>query len=87
MVEQGVHDFNDKIWFGVSVPAATPQAIVNKLNVDFNDILRGSDMKERFTALGLEVEGGSPEEFSNTINADIERLTQLVKTIKIEARP
>lgn len=87
MVEQGVHDFNDKIWFGVSVPGATPQAIVNKLNVDFNDILRGSDMKERFTALGLEVEGGSPEEFSNTINADIERLTQLVKTIKIEARP
>ena len=87
MAEQGVRDFNDKIWFGVSVPAATPNPIVQKLNRDFNHILQGSDIKERFTALGLEIEGGSPESFSDMINADIERLRQLVKAENIGVSP
>jgi len=87
MAEQGVRDFNDKIWFGVSVPAATPLSVVSKLNLDFNNILKGSEIKERFTALGLEIEGGSPEDFSAMINTDIERLRELVKTQNIGASP
>jgi tripartite-type tricarboxylate transporter receptor subunit TctC len=87
MVEQGLRDFNEKIWFGVSVPAATDRAIVSKLNRDFNDILQRSDIKERFTALGLEIDGGSPEYFSSVIDADIDRLSQLVKTTNIRTTP
>jgi tripartite-type tricarboxylate transporter receptor subunit TctC len=71
----------------VSVPAATPDSIVHKLNRDFNHILQASDIKERFTALGLEIDGGSPEDFSAMINADIERLRQLVKTENIRTSP
>ena len=87
MAEQGVRDFNDKIWFGVSVPAATPHSVLSKLNLDLNDILQRADTKERFTALGLESEGGSPEHFSAMIGADIERLSQLVKTANIRTTP
>jgi tripartite-type tricarboxylate transporter receptor subunit TctC len=87
MAEQGLRDFNEKIWFGMSVPAATDRAIVSKLNRDFNDILQRSDIKERFTALGLEIDGGSPEYFSSVIDADIDRLSQLVKTTNIRTTP
>ncbi|MEI8401418.1 MAG: tripartite tricarboxylate transporter substrate binding protein [Alcaligenaceae bacterium] len=83
MAEQGVRDFNDNIWFGMSVPAATPHSIISKLNFDFNDILQRTDTTERFTSLGLEIAGGSSEHFSNLINADIERLSQLVKAANI----
>jgi tripartite-type tricarboxylate transporter receptor subunit TctC len=69
------------------VPAATDRAIVSKLNRDFNDILQRSDIKERFTALGLEIDGGSPDYFSSVINADIERLSQLVKATNIRTTP
>jgi tripartite-type tricarboxylate transporter receptor subunit TctC len=69
------------------VPAATDRAIVSKLNRDFNDILQRSDIKERFTALGLEIDGGSPDYFSSVINADIERLSQLVKAANIRTTP
>jgi tripartite-type tricarboxylate transporter receptor subunit TctC len=84
MIEQGVRDFNDQIWFGASVPAATPTAIVTKLNQDLNDVLHMQDIKERFTALGLETEGGSSEKFTQLIQADIKRLRQLVKTANIK---
>ena len=84
MIEQGVRDFNDKIWFGASVPAATPPNIVIKLNHDLQDILQMQDIKERFIALGLETEGGSPEKFTQLIQADIKRLRQLVKTANIK---
>ncbi len=87
MAEQGMPDFNEKIWFGVSVPAATHHSIVSKLNLAFNDILQRPDIKERFTALGLEIDGGSPEYFSSVINADIERLSQLVKVTNIRTTP
>ena len=87
MAEQGVRDFNDKIWFGVSVPAATLPSIISKLNLDFNEILQRVDIKERFTALGLEIDGGSPEYFSSVIDADIERLSQLVETANIRTAP
>ena len=87
MAEQGVRDFNDKIWFGVSVPAATSRSIISKLNLDFNDILQRADIKERFTVLGLETDGGSPEYFSSVIDSDIERLSQLVKAVNIRTTP
>ncbi len=87
MAEQGVRDFNEKIWFGVSAPVATPHSIVNKLNLDFNEILKRTDIKQRFTALGLEIDGGSPEYFSSVINTDIERLSQLVKVTNIRTAP
>ena len=84
MIEQGVRDFNDKIWFGASAPAATPTTIVSKLNQDLNDVLHMQDIKERFTALGLETEGGGSEKFTQLIQADIKRLRQLVKTANIK---
>jgi tripartite-type tricarboxylate transporter receptor subunit TctC len=84
MIEQGVHDFNDKIWFGASVPAATPATIIIKLNHDLQDILQMQDIKERFIALGLETEGGSSEKFTQLIQADIKRLRQLAKTANIK---
>jgi hypothetical protein len=87
MAEQGVRDFNEKIWFGVSAPVATPQSIVNKLNLDFNELLQRADIKERFRTLGLEIDGGSPEYFSSVIEADIERLSQLVNIANIRTTP
>jgi tripartite-type tricarboxylate transporter receptor subunit TctC len=87
MAEQGVRDFDDTIWFGVSVPATTPPSIIHKLNVAFNTILRSPEIKERFINLGLEIEGGSPEKFSALINTEIERLSELVKSANIAISP
>lgn len=83
MAEQGVSGFDVMIWFGVSVPAGTPRAIVAKLNRDLQQALQSPEVKERFVALGIRPEGGSPERFTAVINEDIERWRTVVKAANV----
>ena len=78
-VEQGLKGFDVLIWFGVSVPARTPRPVVLKLNRDLQELLKLANVKERFAALGLDPQGGSPERFANIIREDIERWSKVVK--------
>ncbi len=83
MAEQGVTGFDVMIWFGVSVPAGTPRSVVLKLNRDLQQALQAPDVKERFAALGLEPEGGSPERFTALIKEDTERWRKVVKAANV----
>ena len=81
--EQGLEGFDVNIWFGVSAPAGTPRALVQRLNRDLNSTLTAVDVKERLATLGLEPHGGTPEEFGRVIRDDIERWTKVVKAASI----
>lgn len=81
--EQGVVGYDVNIWFGVSVPAATPRALVLRLNRDLQRAIAQPDVKERFATLGLEPQGSTPEEFGKVIREDIERWTRVVKAAKL----
>jgi tripartite-type tricarboxylate transporter receptor subunit TctC len=83
MAEQGVAGFDVMIWFGVSVPAATPRSIVLKLNRDLQQALQSPDVKQRFAELGLEPEGGSPERFTALVREDTERWRKVVKAANV----
>jgi tripartite-type tricarboxylate transporter receptor subunit TctC len=81
--EQGLKGFDVLIWFGVSVPARTPRTVVLKLNRDLQELLKLANVKERFAALGLDPQGGSPERFANIIREDIERWSKVVKEARV----
>lgn len=83
--EQGLKGFDVLIWFGVSVPARTPRPIVLKLNRDLQELLRLANVKERFAALGLDPQGGSPERFAAIIREDIERWSKVVKAAGVSS--
>ncbi|MFM1760009.1 MAG: hypothetical protein RLY75_1280, partial [Pseudomonadota bacterium] len=65
-------------WFGLVGPAKLPTRIVDRLNRDVNDILSQSDIKQRFADMGMEVVGGSPEQFSKYIRDDMAKWRSLV---------
>lgn len=71
MQEQDVPGFNMKIWFGISVPAATPDSIVNRLNQDMRVAVQNPQVKAQIEALGLQLEASSPQAFAQTIERDI----------------
>ena len=81
--EQGLAGYDVMIWFGASVPAKTPRAVVLKLNRELQQTLQAPDVKERFAALGLEPEGGGPERFTALIREDIERWRKVVKAANL----
>jgi tripartite-type tricarboxylate transporter receptor subunit TctC len=80
LAESGIKDAEAIVWFGMSAPAKTPQPIIDKLNAEANRILGLPDVKKRLDELGLEIQGGTPEQFSAFIKKETERLNKLIKT-------
>lgn len=77
--EAGVPGFEFTSWYGVIVPAATPPAIVARLNATLNRILEQADVKEQLTSQAMLVVGGTPEAFSAKIKAEMARWGKVVK--------
>lgn len=79
LAESGIKDAEAIVWFGMSAPAKTPRAIIDKLNAECNKILQMPDVRRRLDELGLEVQGGTPEQFAAFIRKEAERLNKLIK--------
>jgi tripartite-type tricarboxylate transporter receptor subunit TctC len=63
VAESGYPGFDVAAWYGIWAPAKTPAAIINKMNAEFNTILKMPDVRERFQGAGAKMMGGSVEEF------------------------
>jgi tripartite-type tricarboxylate transporter receptor subunit TctC len=79
LAESGIKDAEAIVWFGMAAPAKTPRPIVDKLNRESNRILGLPDVRKRLDELGLEVQGGTPEEFQRFISNEAERVKRLIK--------
>src|SRR5688500_15581664 len=72
-------------WNGVIAPAGTPPAITSMLNKEIARGLGAADVKERFTALGMEAIGGTSDEFAAFLRAETAKWAKLVRTANIKA--
>lgn len=79
VAESGVAGFDASAWYGVVVPARTPQPVVTKLHADIVQVLRQPDIRERMTSQGVDLVGSSPMEFSKFIQAEIQKWGRVVK--------
>ena len=64
----------------MSGPPKLPRAIVDKLNGQVNRILAMPDVKQRLDQLGLEVAGGTPEEFDAFVKKEAAKVSGLIKS-------
>jgi tripartite-type tricarboxylate transporter receptor subunit TctC len=60
-------------WHGVMVSPATPRGIVERVNRELNAVLENPDVRERFTSSGLQITGGSPEDFAAVLRRDYDK--------------
>jgi len=79
LAEQGINGADNLLWIGMVTTAKTPRAIVEKLNRELNRILQLPDVKQRFEQLGLDPEGGTPDQFEQFIKAQADTMRKLVK--------
>lgn len=82
MDQSGLKGFELLGWIGLMGPAGTPPAVITRLNGEVQKMFSG-DLKARLFDLGLDVAGGSPEEFGGFIRKDIEKYAKIVKAAKI----
>jgi len=71
-------------WNGVVAPAGTPRAIVETLATEIGRSLRAADVKDRFTASGMEAIGGTPEEFGAFLKAETAKWAKVIKAANIK---
>lgn len=72
-------------WYAVYAPARTPREIVTRLNTEINRILAQPELKERANALGIELQGGSPEQLAEHMQGEIARWSRLAGAANIKA--
>jgi tripartite-type tricarboxylate transporter receptor subunit TctC len=70
MIESGFPDFTVPAVFGVVAPAATPPAIVEKLNATINRELASPEMRQTLSNMGAERGVGSPQDFAAFLAAE-----------------
>jgi len=79
MTELGFAQVAASIWYGMLVPAGTPKALITKLNVEANKALAMPDVKERLAGAGIDVGGGSPEDYAKFIRDELAKWGPVVK--------
>ena len=79
LASQGLPSFHISAWFGMSAPAGTPDAIVQKLNTELLAVMAMPSVREKLQAQGMEVLGGTPAQFADYIRAETDRWGRIVR--------
>ena len=84
VAESGVPGYAFDVWYGMLFPSGTPRAMLAKANAEINRVLKAPALAQRFTAVGLEPAGSTPEEFAQMIRSEIVKWRKVVETAKIK---
>lgn len=84
IAEAGVPGIGGSQWVAVIAPSSTPRAIIDKLNADFNTVLKGVDIQEKLAAVGAEPLGSTPETVAWRIQKSIEDYKPVLAKLKLK---
>jgi tripartite-type tricarboxylate transporter receptor subunit TctC len=79
VAEAGVPGYENSTWSAIAAPARTPPAVLERLNREFNAILKMPEVVEKHEALASTVTGGSAEDFRAYLRSELAKFGKLVK--------
>jgi tripartite-type tricarboxylate transporter receptor subunit TctC len=79
LIESGVAGYEVNAWSGIIAPAGLPRPILDRLNKAINAAIVAPETKERFTQLGSEGGGGTPEDFAELIRVDSAKWADVIR--------
>jgi tripartite-type tricarboxylate transporter receptor subunit TctC len=78
--ESGLKGFDMTTWWGVMAPARTPQAVVERLNLEILKAIEAGDVKDRLRAMGSEPGAiRTPEQFTAFVDSERALYARLVR--------
>ena len=86
VAESGVPGYEVNVWFGMQLPGGTPKPLVERMNRDIVRVLKEPDIIKRFREQGVEVIASSPAAFSQLVQSEVVKWTQVIRdaNIKVE---
>jgi tripartite-type tricarboxylate transporter receptor subunit TctC len=85
LAEQGYAEAQVTPWFGIVVPKATPQAVVERIDKALEAALATDDVRQKLDTAGCEAQSAPLGKFGDMINADVALWAKVVKEAGITA--
>ena len=79
VAESGLKGYETLTWFGFVAPAKTPAVIVTRLNSEILRVLATPEVRNQFQIQGMEILGGTPEQFASYIRDEIAKWATVIK--------
>jgi tripartite-type tricarboxylate transporter receptor subunit TctC len=84
-VGETIPGFDVTSWFGIGLPAKTPQAIIDKLEADIIAVSKpGGDLAKRLAGQSIDVVGSTRKDFTAFVTAERKRWGDLITELKIK---
>ncbi|UUX97101.1 tripartite tricarboxylate transporter substrate binding protein [Aquabacterium sp. J223] len=85
LAESGFRDFDSYTWLGLYAPAGTPQAVVDRLNRDINQILRSPEVAARLREQNAEAGGAmTPAQFRKHVDSELVKWQRTVQVTGVK---
>jgi tripartite-type tricarboxylate transporter receptor subunit TctC len=84
IAEAGVPGYATTTWYGLLVPAATPQAVVERLAAATRTAISSAEIRDRLLADGAEPAGSTPAEFRQHLNAEVAKWAKVTRSAGIK---
>ena len=79
VADSGLPGYEAITIFAAFAPAATPRAVVERLNVEITRHLGQADVKDKLFSTGMEAVGGTPEQLATTVKSEITRMGKVIR--------
>jgi tripartite-type tricarboxylate transporter receptor subunit TctC len=77
--ELGIKGFDATTWHGLVAPSKTPKDVVATLHRALTQVLNDAGVRKQLGDLGVDIMGGTPDEFAAYIKSEIPKWTAIVK--------
>jgi tripartite-type tricarboxylate transporter receptor subunit TctC len=84
VAEAGLAGYESVGWFGIVAPAATPDAIVNKLNAAIVEALNDPAIQTNIRAIGVEPTPSTPQAFADYIQSETVKWGKVIRNAGIK---
>jgi tripartite-type tricarboxylate transporter receptor subunit TctC len=84
VAESGVQGYEVTAWYGVSAPAKTPRAIIDRLHGEIVRALNSPDLRERLISQGADPIHRTPEEYTAFVQSEIVKWAKVIKAAGIK---
>ena len=84
MVQAGIPGTIPQTWWAVLAPKGTPAAVITRINGDLAQMMKLPDVQEKYSALGISIAHGSPEQVTELIRSEGPQLGKVLKAAGVE---
>ncbi|HEX2826345.1 MAG TPA: tripartite tricarboxylate transporter substrate binding protein [Burkholderiales bacterium] len=84
IAESGVPGYEVTAFYGLSVPAKTPKAIVDRLHTETVKAIKTPEVDEKLRGLGADPVGNTPEQYTAFMQAEIAKWAKVIKAAGIK---